>query len=615
MSVSEEIEQESVPESPPPDYDKSAPPSPDRTKSPNLPDQTSPDPNTSPSPKGRSKSSMDVSPNRRKKPKNYGGYVPTVNISGKTNRNRSSMSKTRKSQVEINPNVRSSLTSTLVNTIVNDNDASKYMGDDVDHIIALQLSPQLLSHYKFKNHHAMVRMMQYGSDIPRKKDLPTNSHLNDDSQSVAKMTSELDESNQTEPLLSTNLEYRRKLRQKVRTQMIKQEKQENEEEIYEDGDRPLSPLEIGENERADSAVKKDLEATKSEVAKSPPKNTRGKPGQGPGNAGQANPSGTITRDNQMQHTQSPFAAMFSDPDRHVKHSTFSPFSSKVIPSKQSKEAKHMTEEEREIAALEEEILEESEDEDDGDDFFIPAEETRKKGKQKRIGRSIVDATFTKKTNAPKQKPVESKAMKMTGVKLYKSQIREEMEDTLMGAVPESDNEGEAEATQPMERSMDRQHDPQYIPCFDSSGKARPEWEQTQMGMSGTRRRRMRRTHPMMLSRSLEPGNERATDDGGRELEDATLQKYTHCGIQPPSSAVTQFQRFMVETKNEQSSAAGANKRESEIKKTNIMKRYNEKLTNQKKHTRVIPASGQFKMEVRKVLGGGSKKDDEGKEDG
>lgn len=59
----------------------------------------------------------------------------------------------------------SNLTVALKDTILNDVDAAKVMTDDIDKIVALQISPDVIANYQFKNYAAMRRLLGYGTDI------------------------------------------------------------------------------------------------------------------------------------------------------------------------------------------------------------------------------------------------------------------------------------------------------------------------------------------------------------------------------------------------------------------------------------------------------------------
>ncbi|KAA6324684.1 MAG: hypothetical protein EZS28_054161, partial [Streblomastix strix] len=84
--------------------------------------------------------------------------------------------------------------------------------------------------------------------------------------------------------------------------------------------------------------------------------------------------------------------------------------------------------------------------------------------------------------------------------------------------------------------------------------------------------------PMMVTKKLEPNNERALDDivNEKEVEDASLQKYVHLGIASPSYSVTQFQKFMVKTQQETDSSEKGEINKSEDEKHLLMKTFNEK---------------------------------------
>ncbi|KAH7823770.1 uncharacterized protein MONOS_1851 [Monocercomonoides exilis] len=622
-----------------------------------------------------------------------------------------------------NPRVESSLTQKLKDTIMNDADAAKVMTEDMDHIVALQLSPDVIANYQFKNFAAMRRILEYGSDIAPTEganakspfaDLGTDDQVGFQGDMEATGTAKL------EPVFSNDAELRRKIREKLE----REARGEKEDEMMYDGagsgevNATLSPVaerETGEKER-ERERERDKEKEAKEVKE---KDEKAKGARTKVKATAAGNTPAIT----STGTKSPFTELFADPERQVKRSTFSPFSSKTVPQLERRAGQGAGagngkggvggsgkgEKMNEIEALNAMMMEEDEEEDeDGDDLFIEYEEKvgesaagsggkadtgaasgsaaqahammlgkKKKKKKIRLGKSLIERTFSKEdggdgkgsgasaaTVSPAKKRQQLVAQAMAqgtsggasggvsaaqtqSVQLYKSTIRMQMEDVLMGTVDEEEMGGEGEErgmmmttssgmgmdeTGGMERERERGFEGEATQtgmgatresgaASAMSGGTLGQTTTSAMGMTtmsgmGMGQTRVRKhQHPMTVTRVMEPNNPRAVDsvENERDVEDALLQKYVHLGITSPAYSVTEFQRFMVKTQVEAEKEGQVGTRESKQKETQVMKRYNEKQITEMKYTRQIPVSGNFVMEVKKPVAGGSAPSDGGKE--
>ncbi|KAA6389383.1 MAG: hypothetical protein EZS28_015092 [Streblomastix strix] len=481
--------------------------------------------------------------------------------------------------------------------------------------------------------------------------------------------------------------------------------------------------------------------------------------------------------------KSPFAELFADPNRQIKRSTFSPFSSKTVPQMSLGDNKTTGKNKRSASssALAQRLGlddEEEEEEQDGDDLIFDEpmqpepqarnliknkmlttqtidirksqkiksgeiknkqttgvkksesghlndkqgnttlnaqsstaiqqqaarkEETqkettpnknKKKKKKKLLGRSILEATAERQQRLKEGKKVHKKpaiifegAGKTGGeksIKMYKSPIRRQMEDVLMGPADDeeydvlyqtsngqylntisdgsfqydeltaaaqavgqemlgsqaiknrsqsagvntstnfsSNNPPSNSQQQQLRRSSAMTKESTYYQ--GSRPQSSVQWTESVIIQDGHTRpmtstditmssynpsnAQRRRRHPMTITKKLEPNNVRAQDnlENEREIEDASLQKYVHLGIASPAYSVTEFQKFMVKTQVESDSAGKKEKKTQEFQEEGLMKRYNEKVVTDMKVGRQLPVSGQFVMEVKKIIGGGADK--------
>ncbi|KAA6385307.1 MAG: hypothetical protein EZS28_019166 [Streblomastix strix] len=109
--------------------------------------------------------------------------------------------------------------------------------------------------------------------------------------------------------------------------------------------------------------------------------------------------------------------------------------------------------------------------------------------------------------------------------------------------------------------------------------------------------------PLMVTRTLEPSNVRALDHVPfqRVVEDAELQKYVHMGIASPSCSVVEYQKFMVQTKDEFENADQMLSNAKDEKRKDVLKMFAEKNTSDLKYSRRVPAPNKMTLEVRKPL--------------
>ncbi|KAH7818631.1 uncharacterized protein MONOS_8391 [Monocercomonoides exilis] len=118
-------------------------------------------------------------------------------------------------------------------------------------------------------------------------------------------------------------------------------------------------------------------------------------------------------------------------------------------------------------------------------------------------------------------------------------------------------------------------------------------------MEGTRQGR-KKGH-LLVTRTLEPSNSRALDSVPyqKEVEDATLQKYVHLGIESPAYSVVTYQKFMVQTMKECESATVSQEKEMEERRKDVYRLFAEKDVSDLKFNRRQPADNAFVLEVRK----------------
>ncbi|KAK2952791.1 hypothetical protein BLNAU_12259 [Blattamonas nauphoetae] len=505
------------------------------------------------SPQSKRKSQTNTSPQTKRNK-----TVSSKSPQGQTLR--SNQGTKRVSDVPLEDQPASFLTERLVTTIMTDAEASKLMSNDMTNIMELQLSPELLANYQFKNYTSMRRLLNQGSDIAPKKGKPQAGFSGEPTDTDETQVNDL------EPISSKDHATRQKIRQKVMEELNPDPQIRSPSPTpslrsqHPPPDQTLeSPLGRTEANNTIVPVSNDLEGTLhnrtlKEVVQI---NTSGQP--------QAQ-KGYSDSDKPQIHNHSPFKEVFND-DTQLKNTTFSPFSSKAIPL--TRRAKQTNEKEPDEMEL-------SEEDDDDDDVNYPegvadgtiVRKNKKRRNPNEIG--LIERTFKQQKSKEPVQVEEVPQLSNGSVTVYKSPIRRQMENVLMG-IEETEDDKEKQAGTP---------------------------------------RTPKKRRPMVVARAFEPNNEMAVDSlpNEREIEDASLQKYTHQGIAAPPRAVAEFQRFMVETRMESHEEGSKSLKADVQKKNDLMKRKNEKGVTEKKYTRQLPASGAYVMEVKKKTESGKEED-------
>ncbi|KAK2953512.1 hypothetical protein BLNAU_11512 [Blattamonas nauphoetae] len=265
----------------------------------------------------------------------------------------------------------SNLTTSLVQTIVNDFDASKAMNDDLEKIMPLQISPAVLSNYTFRSHSSMLRLLKYGSDLSippksmQKQDNPsrgtsggahtrpktaTSTYSSSTKKSTINrgpdLSEILDDGIETIDVQDPN--YRRQVRERMMKEryghsyMQDQPPSTPTKSIFDDThsqfNERTSVVSAHSNTRP---VTRDRSFGESAFQSQPldwgEDDEEGKEKEGGGDA--QNILKLARNANQRQQQQqlptnkqdSVFAPLFSDPTRRASRNMFSPFSSKTIP--------------------------------------------------------------------------------------------------------------------------------------------------------------------------------------------------------------------------------------------------------------------------------------------
>ncbi|KAA6401175.1 MAG: hypothetical protein EZS28_003302 [Streblomastix strix] len=515
----------------------------------------------------------------------------------------------------------SALTNTMVEILLSDMDASKVMTDELGNIVPLQLNPYIVSQYKFTNTISRRRLVKYTSDLaPQEQTSMTKSLYQN--QDIGSNGQALNDKMRLEPILSTDQQLRQQIRRKVKKELgVNGSNQPYDDGLNDDDDveQPQTP-DLGA-----SGDMKGAEGGGDKIGGGRAKGICQIAAQ------QQINSGNLLGMGMKPQTRSPFAEVFSDPDRQSKRGEFSPFSSKTVPqmdaqaNAQQKKGNKRVEQAKELGIP---LDQDEEEEEDGEDLnfedFSAKQDNvdigfngKKKKKNKRADRSIVEAMEKKveerheknvsssvvlgggggtglgaakeKKNKKQSKilPPNARSLGEKNINLYKSPIRKQMEGVLMGTIFEGqevfdeDQEeeegtgsvsgGEQQNITPTERTVALRQS-----VAAQSQTAQSIGGQSIGGQSGIQtygasyttrsdgnnlpslatRRSGHSRIPMMVTKKLEPNNERALDDivNEKEVEDASLQKYVHLGIASPSYSVTQFQKFMVKTQQETDSS-------------------------------------------------------------